>query len=43
MRYKVLLSSLDNATQEYEVADEELQEINRTLGNETCIDFYPTD
>ncbi|MBR3327063.1 MAG: hypothetical protein IKG22_07045 [Atopobiaceae bacterium] len=42
-RYTVLLSAPGDAAHECEIADEELQKINRTHSSETGIDFYPTD
>lgn len=42
-RYTVLLSAPGDAAHECEVADKELQKINRTHSSETGIEFYPTD
>lgn len=42
-RYTVLLSAPGDAARECDIADEELQKINRTHSGETGIEFYPTD
>lgn len=42
-RYTVLLSAPGDAARECDIADEELQKINRTHSSETGIEFYPTD
>ena len=42
-RYTVLLSAPGDAAHECEIADDELQKINRTHSGETGIEFYPTD
>lgn len=42
-RYTVLLSAPGDAAHECEVADDELQKINRTHSGETGIEFYPMD
>lgn len=42
-RYIVLLSAPGDTAHECDIADEELQKINRTHSGETGIEFYPTD